>query len=202
MSSLIYYLRHAQSKLEPIKDTAEWSLSDLGYQQAERVAAILSQTSFKKIYSSPYLRCRETIAPYCRVNNLDYYCLDRLKERQLLPVYSRKNYQEVHRKSWIYFDFALPGCESSKSAQSRITSTLEDIAQQHLGSRILVSGHGQLLALLMRHIDSNFGFKDQRNILNPELRVFKIGNGCIEESNEADKLQKEIRKIAVVAMNF
>ena len=202
MSTLIYYLRHAQSLQESAKETANWHLTKLGYQQAAKLADILGQIEFTEIYSSPYKRCLETIAPYCKKYERVYQSHEDLKERLLVPSFNKKNYQEVHRKSWTYFSFSLPGCESSKSAQERIVSVLKLIANKHPGEKILVSGHGQLLALVLHHIDRSFGFKDQYGLLNPDLRVFKVTGGLLEESEDSHDLQSKIKKIAVPAMKF
>ena len=128
--------------------------------------------------------------------------MDELKERKLVASYNRKNYQEVHRKSWIYFSFALPGCESSKDAQKRIMTSLKDIAREHPGEKVLISGHGQLLALLLKHINPNFGFSDQRRLFNPDMKVFKVSADQITESQAPCALQSAVKEIAVPAVKF
>ncbi|MFK7823536.1 MAG: histidine phosphatase family protein [Oligoflexales bacterium] len=202
MSTLIYYLRHAQSLHDSSKKTGDWHLTEHGYKQANKLADILAQINFAEIYSSPYLRCLETIAPYCKKNKLDYQCLDQLKERQLVLSYNKKNYQEIHRKSWIYFSFSLPGCESSKSAQERILATLKHIAAVHTGKQVLVSGHGQLLALALNYLNKSFGFNEQRTLLNPDLKIFKFQDDFLEVYEDPMQLDQEIRKIAVPPVRF
>ena len=202
MNTRIFYLRHAQSQVNVEEDTAHWTLSALGYQQAEKLAQVLGATKFTKIYTSPYRRCIETIAPYCKKYDQKYERCDDLKERRLVLNYNKKNYQEVHRKSWIYFSFALPGCESSHVAQDRIVSTLKMIARLHAGEQVLVSGHGQLLALLLNHIDSRFAYKNQSQIFNPDLRIFDVTQNQIIEKSASNPLCDAVKKIAVPAVKF
>ena len=81
-------------------------------------------------------------------------------------------------------------------------TSLKDIAREHPGEKVLISGHGQLLALLLKHINPNFGFSDQRRLFNPDMKVFKVSADQITESQAPCALQSAVKEIAVPAVKF
>src|SRR5215813_13544381 len=98
----IYLIRHAQSHLISTEHYSRWPLSPRGRQQADALAPLLATLKIGKLYSSPYIRCLDTIRPFVQRKGLDLLIDQDLEERViakgLLP-----NFDEVWSRSWNDF---------------------------------------------------------------------------------------------------
>jgi 2,3-bisphosphoglycerate-dependent phosphoglycerate mutase len=152
----VYLLRHAQSQAARHIPESDWSLSTRGREQAEGLKGLLAPLGINVIYKSPYTRAVETVIPFAQYAGLRIERLEGLRERQLttgpLP-----NWFELVQQSWRDFDFALPHGESNAQCQARIVHTLRHLVALQKGKVLLVSSHGNAIALylvvtnLLRH---------------------------------------------------
>lgn len=165
---LIYLVRHAES--EPFG-----SLTQKGFVQADRLVPPLRLLGIESVYSSPYERAVQTIAPFARSRNLPVQIIDALKERTVSNGVIQ-NFEEILLKSWSDFDFSLPGCESARDCQSRVVGALHRIAEAHSGGTVVVSSHGNAIALFLNHVDPFFGFPDWKGLRNPDVRRVSLEN--------------------------
>lgn len=77
--AVLYLLRHGETEYTVKKyfcGVSDPPLSALGRQSAKKAAKVLEQLRWDKAYSSPMLRCRQTLEEACR----DYEIDDSLKE--------------------------------------------------------------------------------------------------------------------------
>jgi 2,3-bisphosphoglycerate-dependent phosphoglycerate mutase len=164
----ILLVRHAES--EPSKDIpeADWPLSPAGTQQAQRLAEVLKQLKIDAIFSSPYVRAKNTVEPYAQLVGLSVRVAAELRERKLTEG-NRDDWQVILQKSWSDFSFALPHCESSYDCQRRVHDYLAKLAAHHRGQTLLVCSHGNAIALYLHGIDDSFGFEVWAAMRNPDL---------------------------------
>ena len=81
MNSIIYLIRHAQSHPTYRLSHSEWPLSSIGKKQAAQVADLLMPLDLTKLYSSPYVRCMQTVEPFSARTGLRIAVKDNLRER-------------------------------------------------------------------------------------------------------------------------
>ena len=161
----LFIVRHAdaipeEDEIIPSGIYDDLPLSRLGREQAQALAERLGKgdAGFKAIYSSPLRRCRETAAPLAERLGLTPIIVEGLKEIRLgdvnpLPEDSNdlaaltKALQarqiEIVRKagstgSWD----SIENSEPSKAFRKRVVEALDDIANKHIGERVLAFAHG------------------------------------------------------------
>ncbi len=166
--TLVYLVRHAESS--PISEVpeAEWPLSAKGRNQVEQLKADLLPLNIDLIFSSPYLRARQTVAPFAEANRLEISICEGLKERKLKDGFV-EDFDELIKRAWQDFNFALPGCETGLNCQARMFALLEQLTEQNPGKKLLLSSHGNAIALLLNRLDNRFGFDFWRGMRNPDI---------------------------------
>ena len=167
----VYLLRHAESQADPHIPEPDWPLSARGRQQAELLKTHLAPLAIDVIYSSPYARAVATVTPFSQATGRVIERVEGLRERKLTPG-SVENWLEVVKQSWRHFDFAFPHCESSAQCQARMVRTLRHLVQGQAGKVLLVSSHGNAIALYLHGLDTSYGFNNWVAMRNPE--VFRI----------------------------
>jgi 2,3-bisphosphoglycerate-dependent phosphoglycerate mutase len=110
------------------------------------------------VYSSPYPRAFQTAVPIAEAHGLHVETVDDLRERLLSTEPLDDWYAEV-RRSWDDFGHALPGGESSRTAQARAERVLAGLAARHPGQTIVAASHGNLIALALNARDEAVGFE-------------------------------------------
>jgi len=169
--TVIYFIRHAQSRPSAKLLHAEWPLSDLGQAQASQLALLLGNLKIQKVISSPYTRCIDTMTPFVNTSNLPFEIHNDLRERDLVNTVGADfhDFYEIWKKSWADFHFSMPGCESSLMAQKRFVDAVREIVQTHPGSVLGVSTHGNVLGLFLNFINSKFHLPEAERIRNPDV---------------------------------
>ncbi|RCW64976.1 histidine phosphatase family protein [Saliterribacillus persicus] len=158
-------------------------LSKLGNNQAYHLAIFLQQLSFPidRILSSPYLRAIETIRPFAQDHNIKIETDERLQER-LLSEEPIDDWLEILEASFDDFDFKLPGGESSQDAFNRAEEIVSEIFEEPNHENIALVTHGNLLTLLLRYFQIDFGFKQWTRLTNPDVFIVqKIGGEYVIE---------------------
>jgi 2,3-bisphosphoglycerate-dependent phosphoglycerate mutase len=168
----IYLVRHCQSSGQ----APDAPLTDLGHEQALRLADALAGLGIKRIVSSPYARARQSIEPLAQRLGLAIETDERLVER-VLAAESLPGWQDRIRASFEDLTLALPGGESTATAAERGTQALADVLRHDLLPTVVVS-HGNLLAALLNHLDGRPGFETWSGLTNPDLfRVVPLEPG-------------------------
>ena len=159
---MFYLVRHCQAEGQH----PQAGLTVEGRAQADRLARFFGQMEISYIVSSPYVRAIESIGPTLKQTKLPLETDIRLSERVLgnghLP-----DWLEHLEQSFKHMELKLAGGESGSEAAERGIAAVSAVPHQSI-----VVTHGNLLALMLNHWDSIFGFADWRNLSNPD--IFKI----------------------------
>jgi 2,3-bisphosphoglycerate-dependent phosphoglycerate mutase len=166
-----FLVRHAKSQPHPDTPEELWPLSPDGRVQAEQLCRQMAPLGVTKIYSSPYPRAVDTVAPLAKSLKIGITTRIDLRERKL----SEKlidNWLIELQKTWRNFDYCLPGGESNRACQNRVRACFAEILSESQGMKIAVSSHGNAIALLMNSIQPAFRFESWKAMANPH--VFKL----------------------------
>jgi len=75
----------------------------------------------------------------------------------LSPV-ALPDWEREIKRSWIDFDYAPPGGESSRVAQARIAGVLTRVRRDHAIGTVLLASHGNLISLALNALEPRIGF--------------------------------------------
>ena len=173
----LYFIRHAQSL--PLAHQAEpdWALSPVGKAQARGLVPVLTALGLQRLYSSPYRRCRDTLAPFAAAAGLEVTLVADLRERRIAGGWI-SDFREVWQRSWADLDFALEGGETSRVCRRRVVAAVDTIAARHPGETLAIGSHGNAIALFLSHADPTFTVTDAGSIRTPEISKVTHQAGC------------------------
>ncbi len=164
----VYLIRHAQSHPSSRVAEPDWPLSQRGYEQATQLGPLLETLDIGKVYSSPYRRTLSTIDPFVKKLGLEVVVDPDLRERRITDRV-RKDFPEVWMRSWRDFSFALPGCETSFDAQRRFVGAVSRIMTAESSPTVGISAHGNVIALLLNHVEAGYGWEQADRLRNPDV---------------------------------
>ncbi len=162
----IFIVRHAdaipdQDEIIPSGVYDDLPLSRVGRDQAKALAERLSSTSFDAMYSSPLRRCLETAAPLAELLDMQPVIVEGLKEIRLgnirplpddghdlaaLTKALQERQVDIVRVAGEVGNFdMIPDSESSSTFRKRVVETLDEIARNHIGQRVLAFAHGGVI---------------------------------------------------------
>jgi len=176
MNTTFYLVRHAQSLPRPEHGFSGWKLSPIGTKQAAQLADLLGPLQIKRVFSSPFVRTLDTAAPFAKKHAIKIVVVDDLRERLIVNDDCHPS-DEVWRKSWEDFSFALPECESSHTAQSRICRAITGIARQTNDTSAIFT-HGNVMGLFLNVLNKRFGRKDAEALTNPDVIKIDCEDNC------------------------
>ncbi|WP_223594535.1 histidine phosphatase family protein [Neobacillus bataviensis] len=164
----IYVIRHCEAKGQQ----REARLTAKGVQQAETLAGFLSNMDIDRIISSPFVRAIESIQPVAERKDKKLELDDRLSEK-ILSTRNLPDWLEKLREAFDDLDLKFDDGESSRDAMNRVTSVVEEIRQSDVENTLIVT-HGNLMALLLKKFQPDFGFEDWRNLSNPDVFLLQF----------------------------
>jgi len=175
MRKTLYFIRHAQSYPSRRIPDAQWPLSERGLAQAAQLPELLIPLGIEQLFSSPYLRCIQTIGPFAKTVNLDIEQRKGLHER-LISKMLIEDFTSVWHQSWVDFDFALPGCESNRQAQSQFLAAVREIVRESTAETVGICAHGAVMGLLLHTITDGSGRELTDALTNPDVIRIDIDN--------------------------
>jgi probable phosphoglycerate mutase len=140
-------------------------LTERGLSQARRVAEYVAEkhADAAALYASDLQRARETARAIEKAVNVPLRLDPSLREYDL-GSWEGKSYKELHEEHRLWHhmkhdpDFSPHGGESPRQVTDRMTGTLRKIAAGHPGERVLVVGHGGVLAMTLGALlDGDYG---------------------------------------------
>jgi 2,3-bisphosphoglycerate-dependent phosphoglycerate mutase len=141
------------------------------------VADILGERPITTVLSSPYTRARQTVEPLANRLGLRICTDERFRERGL-GQWSDSSFGEAVHRTWVDMDFAFPGGETNRQAQARAIQGLQELIEGDIPGHILISTHGNLLALMLVHYDPQVDYEFWRALSMPDIYQLEVGTGC------------------------
>jgi 2,3-bisphosphoglycerate-dependent phosphoglycerate mutase len=169
--STLYLVRHAYADWTPDENRP---LSARGREDADRVADMLQQYPIGAIYSSPFQRARQTIAPLAARLGLPVRIEPGLRERRLGNS-STGDFFKAVQATWQDPSFAHPGGESNGAAQQRGLAVVRRLQERHATEHIVLSTHGNLMALILQGFDPAVDFAFWKSLTMPDIYTLTLG---------------------------
>jgi 2,3-bisphosphoglycerate-dependent phosphoglycerate mutase len=160
-----YLVRHAHAHWTPDEDRP---LSARGQEDAVRVADILQMAPIEAIFTSPYRRARQTIAPLAVRLNLPLQEVHDLRERRLSAGFVDV-FAEAVEATWRDKGVSHPGGESNAAAQRRGAAVVNRLREQQVAEHVVLSTHGNLLALILQYFDPSVDFAFWQSLTMPDI---------------------------------
>lgn len=165
-----YLVRHAHAVWTPDENR---SLSPQGYKDADRVADILQKYPIGAIYSSPFRRAYQTIEPLAVRLDLPVHIEPDLRERHLGNSLTEDFYTAVEQ-TWQSPSFSYPEGESNSTAQKRGKAIIHRLQKQHVAEHIVLSTHGNLMALILQSFDPTIDFAFWKSLTMPDIYALSL----------------------------
>ena len=163
--TVVFLVRHAHS---------EWSrgearsLSKQGVAGAKLLAGQFSGLPIAAIYSSPSRRAVETVSPLAVAIGHEIIMVEQLREREV-PEVPLGEFEQMIDEAWRSPDISPLGGESNVQAQARGVDVLKKIVARHPDQHIVVSTHGNLLALMVNGFNRSYGYDFWRCLSFPDV---------------------------------
>ena len=173
-------IRHAHAVWTPNENRP---LSEHGNRDAIRVADILAKHPVDIIYSSPAPRALQTITPFAERLGIQIHFEPDLRERKLSEGKFEDFFGAVEA-TWHDPTFAHPGRESSTEAQKRGMAVVKQLQAKHPEDAIVLSTHGNLMALILQGFDPKIDFALWKSLSMPD--AYKL----ISHSSKKETIQR------------
>lgn len=170
MKQEIYVVRHC----EATGQASDCELTVKGHIQANDLAKFFEEIQINKIISSPFTRAMQSIEPLANHLSLEINIEENLSER-LLSLDNLPGWLDCLEKTFNDFSLTYPGGESNNEAMERAKKVLEEIIKEDKNTVMLVT-HGNLMTLILRYFDKQFGFEDWKLLTNPDVFKVTLGN--------------------------
>ncbi len=154
----IILLRHAQCEGEGyIGAGSDVHLTRTGHARAVQLIAEIEDLAPEMIYSSPLLRCRETLMPYLEKNQQTLVSYDAALREMEFGSFESLTYEQISRRypeaqtAWYANQITgrPPGGESLQELHSRVEGFLSRKILKCPAERILICAHGGSLRALI-----------------------------------------------------
>jgi 2,3-bisphosphoglycerate-dependent phosphoglycerate mutase len=167
-ASVVYLIRHCAAAGQ----APDAALTPAGRAQSKSLAVALAGAGIERIVSSPWQRAIDSIAPLARRLGLTVQTDARLVERALGTDFA--DWRAALRASFEDPDLRCPGGESGSAATVRGLAALADALHGEARTVALVT-HGNLLALLLRHLGPRVGYAEWEALTNPDVFRARLG---------------------------
>jgi broad specificity phosphatase PhoE len=149
VSNSIYFLRHAETTIDPSLPAREWSITPDGLQRARELAKSDAFCKIEGIVYSSEKKARQTADAFAEELDVDIYEIPELGElrRQHGEFLSNKEYRYMVRETLMDWDHNVRGWESGAEALHRFAEGVKRINIMFYSRNILVVSHGLVLTL-------------------------------------------------------
>ncbi len=181
----IYLIRHAQSVGNIEKRLAgrkDYTLTDEGYNQVNKLTDRLKNIHFDVAYSSPKIRAVETIKPLAEINYLSINIDDKLSEMDF-GIYDGFKWDEVNeidpsisnRRKEINEIAGIPKQETMQEVKNRMYNKILKIANENKGKTILIASHGVAIEAFLKQVtgETFLQNKDKNSQKNTSINIIQ-----------------------------
>lgn len=158
----IYFIRHGQSEgnKKQVHQGENVSLSEKGIGQAKAVAQRLKNHDINAIYSSPYLRAKQTAETISKELDLPIEYWEELKELRRPSELEGLEYsdpkaseiKEIIKKNQTIPDWKYSDDESFNDLVTRAKAVEKHISEHHEGQNVLCVSHIQIMVMIVMQI--------------------------------------------------
>ena len=169
-----YLIRHAHTNWT---QSEQCPLSAKGREDARRIAGMLEKFPITALFSSPFQRAQETVAPLATRLNLPILIEPDLRERKLGDGRITADFSAAVQWTWQNPTCAYPGGEANSAAQRRGVAIVQRLLEQYPQSHLVLSTHGNLLALVLQHYDPQIDFVFWKSLTMPDVYRLSLSRG-------------------------
>ena len=155
-------VRHGESlynRLGKVQGHTNSPLTDLGREQARRVAEALKGRGVEVIYTSDLARALETARIIGEMVGLEPVVLEGFREIAL-GQWEGRPMEEIRKEDWENLELwysrpmeaKIPGAESLKAFKGRVLATFQRVMGEHPQGRIALVSHGGVLSVIISHV--------------------------------------------------
>ncbi|TXC93450.1 histidine phosphatase family protein [Metabacillus litoralis] len=166
----IYVIRHCEAEGQ----SPEAQLTGVGMEQALALSDFFSNTKIDRMISSPYKRAIDSISPLAKRCNINIE-IDRKLAERILSTKNLPDWFEKLRSTFDDLELKFEGGESSEEAMNRIVEVIEEAFRRTNKTTVIVT-HGNLMSLLLRYFNKDFGFEEWRRLTNPDVFLLMNDN--------------------------
>ena len=176
--ALITLVRHGETdwnRQKRIQGTTDIPLNETGIAQARDAAAHLSGAGYAAVYASPLSRALHTARIIAGASGLpEPRTYADLRERAFGEGDGLTDAEFGAR-----FGADVPGRETRAAVVQRVLPVLEELAQRHAGSAVLVVTHGAVISSLARHLTGGELPRQGEAVLNLSVNHFHHERGVL-----------------------
>ena len=145
----IYFVRHAQPNYDN-PDDFNRELTEKGLADRMKIKDYLTDKNIEAAISSPYIRCIDTIKPFCDSAGLKIETVFDLRERGIGTERWLDDFDGFAKNQWADFDYRLNDeGECLNQVQSRNIAALSDILKRYTDKTIVIGTHGTALSTII-----------------------------------------------------
>lgn len=156
MKTVFYFIRHGESlanQQNRLCGHADWDLTELGWEQAQRTAQRLQDVPVDVVLSSDLLRAKHTAQAVAEMKGLPVETDPGFREISIGPWEGQLEADVVARApealaAWRQELKHLPGGESIQHLYDRVKAALDRAAALYAGKRVVVVTHATPIRLL------------------------------------------------------
>ncbi|MEH7299261.1 histidine phosphatase family protein [Neobacillus drentensis] len=168
MARRIFVVRHCEAEGQP----REARLTDKGVQQAAELAEFFSKIKINRIVSSPFVRAIYSVSPLAELKQIEVETDERLSER-ILSTKVLEDWLQKLQATYNDLDLKFNGGESTREAMARVVSVVEEVLNGEAENTLIVT-HGNLMSLLLKNYQSDFGFVQWQKLSNPDVFLLEF----------------------------
>jgi 2,3-bisphosphoglycerate-dependent phosphoglycerate mutase len=171
MITNVYMIRHAESPFVFGEEQSR-GLSEEGFAAAKKVADLLDDHEIHVVAASTYTRAIQTVIEVAQRRNLSVIEFDELRERPIKGLDYKAPWEELLcaiKKSFIDFDYALAGGETTRQAQARAIPIIQSLLHQYAGRTIAIGTHGNIMTIIMNYFDQSYGYEFWNQTSKPDI---------------------------------
>jgi len=160
MKTKLYILRHSETDYNVAgKHDHEWKamITQTWKQRAEIIPELLWSEKISAIYSSPLIRCIDTITPLANKIKQEIVIDDRIRENFLWPVqdkfwneFSDDFLHEIHDINWEKHEWY----EHMQEVYERVSAFIDSVVQTHKWETIVICSHWGPIKHMISYIDT------------------------------------------------